>query len=86
MAQERRAFAFFWGPLLGASMLGSQRGAQLLPLKHLLLFNISIHSPERNTPAVIISVKNTKTSLRLVVVFYREVSELRKTLAPFEVG
>jgi len=57
VAQEGRAFAFR-GPLLGASMLGNQRGAQLLPLKRLLLFNISIHSSERNTPAVIISFFN----------------------------
>lgn len=86
MAQEGRPFAFLRGPLLGVSMLGSQRGAQLLPPRHLLLFNMSIHSPERNTPAVMISVKNANTSLRLVVVFHRKVFELRKTLAPFVVG
>lgn len=81
-----RAFAFLRGPLLGASGLDSQRGAQPLPPKHLLLFNISVLSPERTTPMVTISVKTAKTSSRSVVVLHPEGSELTKTSAPSTVG
>lgn len=73
-----RAFAFLQGPLQGASVLDSQTGAQLLPPKHHLLFNISILSPEQMTPMVTISVKTSKTYLRSVLVLHPQGSEFTK--------
>lgn len=61
-------------------------GPSPFPPKHLLLFNISVLSPEQTTPMVTISVKTAKTSSRSVVVLHPEGSELTKTSAPSTVG